>query len=102
VAEDTLGSEKNSRKAAWKLLAQFREELSVYQRVARDPRTPRLAKWLLGAAVAYALSPIDLIPDFIPVIGYLDDLLIVPLLVWLGMRLIPRQVMSDARKAARP
>jgi uncharacterized membrane protein YkvA (DUF1232 family) len=56
-----------------------------------------MARWLLGAAVAYALSPIDLIPDFIPVLGHLDDVLIVPLLVWLALRIVPAHVVAEHR-----
>jgi len=57
-----------------------------------DPRTPRTAKVLLWIAIAYALSPIDLIPDFIPVIGYLDDMIIVPVLLYIAMRSVPKNV----------
>ncbi len=64
---------------------------------ARDPRMPWLAKVLAIAVTAYALSPIDLIPDFIPVLGYLDDLLIVPLGIWLVVRLIPDEVLAEYR-----
>lgn len=79
------------------LIRTFRRELAVYRSVLGDPRTPRLPKLLLGAAVAYAVSPIDLIPDFIPVVGHLDDLIILPLLVFLAVRLIPPEVIRDAR-----
>lgn len=68
---------------------------------ARDPRTPWTARLLVLLVVAYALSPIDLIPDFIPVIGYLDDLIIVPAGVALALKLVPSQVMTDARRQAR-
>jgi uncharacterized membrane protein YkvA (DUF1232 family) len=67
---------------------------------ARDPRVPRHAKALAGAVAAYALSPIDLIPDFIPILGYLDDLLIVPLGIWAVVRLIPAPVMAELRERA--
>lgn len=67
---------------------------------ARDPRVPRLAKLLAGLVTAYALSPIDLIPDFIPVLGLVDDLLIVPAGIWLCIRLIPPPVLADLRTAA--
>jgi uncharacterized membrane protein YkvA (DUF1232 family) len=66
----------------------------------RDPRTPWYAKALAVFVVAYAFSPIDLIPDFIPVLGYLDDLLITPLGLYLCVRLIPPQVMAEARLQA--
>jgi uncharacterized membrane protein YkvA (DUF1232 family) len=66
----------------------------------RDPRTPWYAKAWAGLVVAYALSPIDLIPDFIPVLGILDDLLLVPLGIALALRMIPAEVMTEARQAA--
>jgi len=67
---------------------------------SRDPATPLLPKLLAMATVAYALSPIDLIPDFIPIIGYLDDLIIVPVGIWLCLRLIPRSVLVNNRAKA--
>ena len=67
---------------------------------ARDPRTPWYAKVAAGAVAAYALSPIDLIPDFIPVLGYLDDLLLVPLGIVLVVRLIPAPLMAEFREQA--
>ncbi len=66
----------------------------------RDPRTPWLARALALLVVAYALSPIDLIPDFIPLLGYLDDLILLPLGITLAVRLIPPTVMNDARETA--
>lgn len=65
-----------------------------------DPRTPWFARIFSGLVIAYAISPIDLIPDFIPIIGYLDDALIVPLGIWLAIKMIPSQVMSEARTKA--
>ncbi|NYS30953.1 YkvA family protein [Pantoea sp.] len=67
---------------------------------ARDPLTPLVAKVLALIVAAYAVSPIDLIPDFIPVIGYLDDLIIVPLGIMLVVRLIPPEVMREHRETA--
>lgn len=67
---------------------------------ARDPRVPWLAKAVAAIVAAYALSPIDLIPDFIPVIGYLDDLVLVPLGILLAVRLIPADLMAEFRAAA--
>ncbi|RVD62613.1 YkvA family protein [Mesorhizobium sp. M7A.F.Ca.ET.027.03.2.1] len=67
---------------------------------ARDPRTPRYAKALAVCVASYALSPIDLIPDFIPVIGYLDDVILVPLGVLAVVRMIPPEVMAEHRKTA--
>ena len=79
----------------------FKLELHVYRLIFSDPRTPRAAKWLLGAAIAYAISPVDLIPDFIPVLGYFDDLVIVPTLVILALKLVPREVVDDCRSRAK-
>lgn len=67
---------------------------------ARDARVPRAAKWMAAAVAAYALSPIDLIPDFVPVLGYLDDLLIVPGGIWLAVRMIAPEVMAELRLRA--
>jgi uncharacterized membrane protein YkvA (DUF1232 family) len=67
---------------------------------ARDPRTPIRAKIVAGAVAAYALSPIDLIPDFVPVLGHLDDLLIVPLGILLAVRLIPAPLTAEFRARA--
>jgi uncharacterized membrane protein YkvA (DUF1232 family) len=66
----------------------------------RDPRTPWYARLLAGAVVAYAFSPIDLIPDPIPVLGYLDDLVLLPLGIALVLKLIPPEVMAECRQRA--
>lgn len=66
----------------------------------KHPSVSGWAKAIAFVAVAYALSPIDLIPDFIPVLGYLDDLIIVPVLVWLALKLIPTDLMNQARDQA--
>lgn len=67
---------------------------------SRDPRVPWYAQALAIAVAAYALSPIDLIPDFIPIVGYLDDLIILPLGIWLVVSLIPGEVMAECRAKA--
>ena len=67
---------------------------------ARDARVPARAKIVAALVAAYALSPIDLIPDFVPVLGYVDDLLIVPAGVWLALKLVPEAVMNDLRAQA--
>ena len=67
---------------------------------AHDSRVPWYAKLVAGAVAAYALSPIDLIPDFIPVLGYLDDLIIVPLGILLAIRLVPDDLMQEFREEA--
>lgn len=66
----------------------------------RDPRLPWYARVFMGFVLAYAFSPIDLIPDFIPVLGYLDDLVIVPLGIALAMKMVPHEVMEAARQKA--
>jgi len=68
---------------------------------ARDPRTPWYAKAAAGLVAAYALSPTDLIPDFIPVLGYLDDLVLVPLGIWIVVMLIPVELMREFRPRPR-
>ncbi len=79
-------------------IRRFKDEVQLYRNLLADPRTPRLTKILLGAAVAYAVSPIDIIPDFIPVLGYLDDLLILPLLIYLAFRSIPPPLLEEHRR----
>ena len=76
-----------------------RESLALYY-ATRDARTPWYAKLLAGAIVAYALSPIDLIPDFIPVLGLLDELLLLPAAIWLALRLVPAPVLEESRRRA--
>jgi uncharacterized membrane protein YkvA (DUF1232 family) len=66
----------------------------------KNPRTPWYAKALGVFVVAYALSPIDLIPDFIPVLGYVDDVLLLPVLIWLTIRLLPPEVLAECRSQA--
>lgn len=80
-----------------------RNTLALYL-AARDPRVPLLPKLVIAGVVAYAFSPIDLIPDFIPLLGYLDDLLLLPLGIWLALRLVPSQVWREcqAQAALRP
>jgi uncharacterized membrane protein YkvA (DUF1232 family) len=75
-------------------------ELTAIYLAVRDPRTPWYARLVGAAVVAYAFSPIDLIPDFIPILGYLDDLLLVPFGIWLVLQLIPSAVLVDARARA--
>jgi uncharacterized membrane protein YkvA (DUF1232 family) len=76
-----------------------RDVVAVYF-AARNPETPWALRLFALAVAAYALSPIDLIPDFIPVLGYLDDLLIVPLGLWLVIRFLPAQILASARARA--
>lgn len=67
---------------------------------ARDPRTPWYAKLLVAGIVAYAFSPIDLIPDFVPVLGYLDDLILIPMGIALAIKLVPHSVLAECRVRA--
>jgi uncharacterized membrane protein YkvA (DUF1232 family) len=78
----------------------LKREVHALYLSARDARTPWYAKAVAIAVAGYALSPIDLIPDFIPILGYLDDLLIVPLGILLAVRLVPPDVMAEHRAAA--
>lgn len=78
----------------------LRRDAHALYLAARDPRTPWYAKALAAVVAAYALSPIDLVPDFIPVLGYLDDLILVPLGVALVVLLIPGPLMVEHRAAA--
>jgi uncharacterized membrane protein YkvA (DUF1232 family) len=77
----------------------LRDGLALYV-AARDPRTPWLAKLLALVVAAYALSPIDLIPDVIPVLGFLDELILLPIAIALIARLIPANIMAESRAAA--
>ena len=75
----------------------FKRELAFYRLVAGDARTPRFARVLLGLAIGYALLPFDLIPDFMPVIGHIDDAVIIPGLVLWALKLVPREVLDECR-----
>lgn len=79
---------------------ELKQQTLVVYFAARDPRTPWLARLLALAVAAYALSPIDLIPDFIPILGYLDDLVIVPLGLMLVLHLVPAEVLATSRAKA--
>jgi uncharacterized membrane protein YkvA (DUF1232 family) len=79
---------------------QLRRELQALYLACQDPRTPWYARVFTACVVAYALSPIDLIPDFIPVLGYLDDLLLVPAGIYLALRMIPAPVLEACRHRA--
>lgn len=83
-----------------RLTDRLKLEIAYYRCLAAHPRTPKLSRILLGAAIAYFITPIDIIPDFIPVLGHLDDLLIIPGLIWLAMRLIPADVVASCRSVS--
>jgi uncharacterized membrane protein YkvA (DUF1232 family) len=76
----------------------LKNEITVLCVVYRDARTPWYAKVLIAVVIAYSLSPIDLIPDFIPILGYLDDLILVPLGILLAIKLVPKEIFEDARQ----
>jgi uncharacterized membrane protein YkvA (DUF1232 family) len=87
---------------SWKTKAkQLKNEIHALYLASKDPRTPWYAKVLAALIIGYALSPIDLIPDFIPVLGYLDDLIIVPAGIVLLLKMIPEEVMEESRQNAR-
>jgi uncharacterized membrane protein YkvA (DUF1232 family) len=86
---------------SWKTRArQLKAETYALYLAYRDPRVPWYAKLLAACVVAYAFSPLDLIPDFIPVLGYLDDLILVPLGISLAIKLIPSHVLAECRHKA--
>lgn len=87
-----------SRLRTW--AARLKRDVVALWLAARDPRTPFAAKAVAALVAAYALSPIDLIPDFVPVLGYLDDLILVPLGIALAVRLIPAALLAELRDAA--
>jgi len=83
-----------------KLAGSVKRDVMTLYLAVRDPRVPWHAKAIAALVAAYALSPIDLIPDFIPVLGYLDDLIILPLGILLALKMIPADVLADLRKSA--
>ncbi|MEG4117185.1 YkvA family protein [Microcoleus sp. N9_B4] len=83
-----------------KVARRLKKQTYAVYLASTDPRVPWYVRILAGLTVAYAFSPIDLIPDFIPVLGYLDDLIIVPLGIWLVLKMIPSQVLAECREKA--
>jgi uncharacterized membrane protein YkvA (DUF1232 family) len=95
--EGKLGLIENLKKRA----ADLKTETYALYLAYQDQRTPWYAKAFAGVVIAYAFSPIDLIPDFIPVLGYLDDLVLVPLGIALALKMIPVEIMAECREKAR-
>ncbi len=89
---------KGLKKRALQSLHTIKEKIAVLTYASRDPAIPMAAKVITLIALAYALSPVDLIPDFIPVLGYLDDLIILPLLFTAAWKLIPSEVIQRAQE----
>ncbi|MDO9283028.1 MAG: DUF1232 domain-containing protein [Methylotenera sp.] len=83
------------------LTKQLKQEFEVYRLVLKHPQTPWMAKFFLGLAVGYLLLPFDLIPDFIPVLGQLDDVIIIPVLLYLALLFIPKAVIQICREQVR-
>jgi len=96
VKEDVMYIVESAEKKA---AAVKREIIAVYY-AYRDPRTGRIPKILIACTLGYLLCPLDLIPDFIPLLGYADDLIIIPVLLYISVKLIPEDVMNDARNRA--
>ncbi len=76
----------------------IKTEVKVYQAVIKDKRTPLLGKIFLGLAIGYFFLPFDLIPDFIPVVGHLDDIVIIPILVIIALKFIPKSIVDEHRQ----
>ena len=85
-----------------KPFAILKREIVFYRNVIRDPRTPAVARWCVRAAAAYLLSPIDLIPDFVPVLGQLDDVIVVSLLLAIARHFVPADVLREHRPETGP
>ena len=80
------------------LAKQLKQEFEVYRLVLKHPETPLIAKFFLGLAVGYLLMPFDLIPDFIPIIGQLDEVVIIPALLYLALLFIPKHIIQSCRE----
>jgi uncharacterized membrane protein YkvA (DUF1232 family) len=101
MSPNTEGRLRGGLVDRWRRVArELKSEIYALYLAYRDPRTPWYARLVAGLVVAYALSPVDLIPDPIPVLGHLDDLVVVPLGVILAVKLIPREVLTESRRRA--
>lgn len=97
---ETTDSRQNLLTRLKMMAKKLKANLMVMYLAYRDPRVPLFAKVFAICVVAYAFSPVDLIPDFIPILGYLDDLILVPLGVYIALRLIPKDVLDEYRAKA--
>ena len=88
------------REKARSFIGRIRSEVRVYRLLMTDARTPRLSKILLAVALAYALTPLDLVPNFIPIVGYVDDVIVITALVFLAVKMSPKEVVEDCRVRA--
>ena len=79
------------------IAARLKAEFKFYQRLQQHPKTPKLAKALLWLAIGYVLMPFDLIPDILPVIGQLDELVVIPLLLYLALKLTPQEIIEACK-----
>jgi uncharacterized membrane protein YkvA (DUF1232 family) len=76
----------------------LKKNLTLISKAAKDPRVPLYAKVIAGATLLYALSPIDLIPDWIPILGLVDDIIIVPLGIYISLKAIPQEVLDELKE----
>ena len=74
------------------MFKKIKQQIQLYRAIYCDKRTPRISRWLIGLAIGYAFMPFDLIPDFIPVLGQLDDIIIIPLLLFIARKMVPKYV----------
>lgn len=81
------------------IFGRSKNEIMLYRAVLKDERTPRLSKFFLGLALGYFFLPFDLIPDFIPVFGQLDDAVIIPVLIFIALQFIPKEVVEENRRS---
>lgn len=96
----TTRSKRNNMKKLKEWAKKLKRQLVMLHLAYKDNRTPWYAKVLIFVIIAYALSPIDLIPDFIPIIGYLDDLILLPIGIYFALKLIPEEVKQEALQKA--
>ena len=84
----------NFRQRIRNIYSTIHRTVKIYRAIQQDPKTPVLSKWLFRIALGYALFPVDIVPDFIPILGHVDDMIIVPLLIILALKLVPPEVIE--------